>query len=68
MSLKEEKPMAIRSDRINLAEQQAPAARKPYHTPRLEDYGEVRELTRATASYYGYDSGTFPYVYASAPI
>lgn len=42
--------------------------RKPYHAPCLEDYGEVRELTRTlpVSPYYG-DGGTFPSVYSSQP-
>lgn len=27
--------------------QPAPQPRKPYHTPKLEDYGAVNELTRS---------------------
>ena len=27
-----------------------PKTRKPYHTPRMEDYGEVNELTRSATS------------------
>jgi len=26
---------------------QKPSQRKPYHTPRMEDYGAVNELTRS---------------------
>jgi hypothetical protein len=60
--------MAIRSDRTNPAEQQAPAGRKPYHAPRLDDHGEVREMTRASSmSGSTSDGGTSPYVYSSAP-
>ena len=60
--------MSRPSERIIRAEQYAPANRKPYHAPCLEDYGEVRELTR-TSSFAGTlqpDGGTdFPYVYSS---
>jgi hypothetical protein len=44
------------------------AGKKAYHTPRLENYGEVRELTLTTPGVpYGSDNGTYPYSYASGP-
>jgi hypothetical protein len=39
--------------------------RRPYHAPRLEDYGAVNELTRSSASgSYSADAPTF---YTSNP-
>lgn len=32
---------------------QAPRARKAYHAPKLEDYGQVRDLTQATINLPG---------------
>ncbi len=41
-------------------------ARKPYHTPRMEDYGAVNELTRSGGSNYSDPDG--PGTYSSAPV
>ena len=42
--------------------------RKAYHTPRLEEYGEVRELTQASeySVSWNADGGTYPTSYSSS--
>ncbi|TRZ87061.1 lasso RiPP family leader peptide-containing protein [bacterium] len=45
-----------------------PEDRKAYHAPKLEDYGEVGELTQGFANgTFGADSTVFPYMYVSNP-
>jgi hypothetical protein len=39
--------------------------RKPYHTPRIEDYGAVNELTRGGG--FNYSSPDGPGTYNSGP-
>jgi hypothetical protein len=41
--------------------------RKAYHTPALQRYGNVQELTLTTANFASppTDGGTFPNIYAS---
>ena len=40
-------------------------ARKPYHTPRMEDYGAVNELTRSGG--FNYSNSDGPFTYTSGP-
>jgi hypothetical protein len=49
----------------------APEGRKAYHAPKLEDYGEVGELTQTSDTQHiiGLDGGpTWPYNYTSGPV
>jgi hypothetical protein len=41
-------------------------SRKPYHTPRLEDYGAVNELTRSGGTPSAFTDG--PSTYSSNPV
>ena len=43
--------------------------RKPYHTPRMDDYGFVSQLTQTSVVYSLYnDAGIFPNSYSSVPL
>ncbi len=45
-------------------------SRKAYHTPRLEDYGDVRDLTQTSIIIDFYSDGglEFPNMYSSVPL
>ena len=48
-----------------MAESQRSAPKKPYATPRLRDYGDVRHLTATSTTFTGNDGGSGVTQYAS---
>ena len=49
------------------SQESAPAARKAYHAPTLQCYGDVQQLTLSSPGppFSGNDGGSFPNIYAS---